>query len=130
MAGIDFQMGFGNEYMDDAERARREAESKRSAASGNPIAIVLDALGIGRQVAKPPKGDSKDTGDLASQSEAPETQTVAAVDKKGDVVGVVEQVLNQTGTSTDVQRLPMAPLSNMQLPRSIQRIDPTTGLPR
>lgn len=138
---INFSFGGDNEYIADAEQARRQAEGNRAAgglAGASPIAVVLDLLGIGRQVAKPPKGESGQTGDLASTPESPDSVPVAVTDKKGNVLDVVEQTLRQVGESTDVQRLPLAPLelgplpqlSGRGSPQPLQRIDPTTNLPR
>lgn len=134
---ISLDFGFGSgEYEQNAERARLNAQSGRSGGGGpSPIAVVLDLLGIGRQVAKPPKGESSKTGDLASTPEE-STQQIAVTDKKGDVLDVVERVVNE---DSKIERLPLAPLelspmplmtSGQGVPRPIPRIDPTTGLPR
>lgn len=134
---INFSLGggFDNEYMSQAEAAGREAERKRAAAGGaaSPIATVLDLLGIGRQVAKAPKGESTETGDLSStQDTQTQNQTVVA-DKKGDVLAVVEDVTKSPDTK--VERLPLAPLelgplpqlSGQGIPRPLQSIDPNLG---
>lgn len=132
---INFGMG-GDDYQADAERARLNAQRGGGGGGPSPIAVVLDLLGIGRQVAKPPKGDSKKTGDLASTDDKDMTQQTAVTDKKGNVVDVVEETIRDIGKSTDVKRLPLAPLevspfsplSGQGLPRPITRIDPTTGI--
>lgn len=124
----------GDDYQAEAERARLNAQRGKGGKGGpSPIAVVLDLLGIGRQVAKPPKGDSAETGDLASTPKE-STQAMAVTDKKGDVLGTVEQVVNQS-RSTEVKRLPLAPLELAPLdfqgqvvPRPLTRIDPTTGI--
>ena len=125
--------GFDNEYMSQAEAAGREAERRKQAAvaggaAGSPIATVLDLLGIGRQVAKAPKGESKDTGDLASTPPEGETVTqIPVTSKKGDVIAVVEDVTKDPESKT--QRLPMAPLqlSGQGIPRPLTSIDPDLG---
>lgn len=133
---IDFNFGGGaDEYMADATRARLAAQGRRDGGGASPIAVVLDLLGIGRQVAKAPKGESSETGDLASTPNE-STESIAVTDQKGDVLGTIEQVVNEA-QPTDVQRLPLAPLeiqplgtSGHALPRPLTRIDPTTGLLR
>lgn len=142
---MNIGFGEGNEYMAEAESIMKTEQAKKRAAAaaagggggggGNPIAVVLDLLGVGRQVALPPEGESSETGDLASTPAAPTSQTTAVTDKSGDVIGQVEQAVSQFGNSTDVQRLPMAPfelpsLSGRGIPAPLTRIDPTTGMLR
>ena len=126
-------LGDGNEYQDAAEAAMRKAKAQDQAmmaaaggGGGSPIAVVLDLLGINHSVAKgPKKGNPADTGDLASTPAAPSKESVAVVDKKGDVVDTVERAIKEPPTPT-VQPLAMAPLtlSNDGLPRSIPTVDP------
>lgn len=133
---VSINFGGGNEYVDDAERARREAGSGSGGLFGgaSPIAVVLDVLGIGKQVAR--EGNPSETGDLASQDKGPVTQETEVTDKKGNVLDVVEQTIQEVGQQTDVQRLPLAPLeldplpmmtSGQTLPRPLTRIDPNSA---
>jgi hypothetical protein len=113
--GIGFSMG-DNEYMSQAERARQNA---KGGGLKNLLQGIGQALGLSEPVAKAPKGDPSETGDLASQ---PETQTAKITDDKGDVISAIEVASAPTGIS----RLPMAP---MTVSPPLIEIDPDTGLP-
>jgi hypothetical protein len=115
--GMDFSMG-GNEYMDSAESARRSSKGL-GLGLDDILQGITQALGISKPVRKAPKGDSADTGDLASQ---PLTQRAKVTDDKGDVISAIEVASQPTG----ITRLSMAPAP---VPETMIEIDPDTGLP-
>lgn len=121
---LNFDMG-DNEYMAAADKARRDAESGGGSGGGGFIASVLDALGIHRQVAKPPK--QTDLGEQkAQENAAPKPQPVT--DDKGEVVGTktpASTLLDQAAVAAGVAPLPMTqPLSGQGIPRPLTAVDP------
>lgn len=135
---LNISIGGGdNEYQAQAESAMEQARRKRQAGGGEHqpsiIASVLDLLGINHQVgAAPKKGAPTETGDLASKPDTPDSQKVAVMDKKGNVVDTVTQAIDKSNPATQVQPLAMGDkltLSNDGIPRAIPMIDPNTGRP-
>ena len=101
----------GDEYAAEADRARANAGKKGEdgGSAASPIAVVLDLLGIGRQVAKPPK-DSK-----GEKAPTPGGDSTSA--KSGSQVSNADQFVNSALMTTGVDPLPMGVTG-------IQRINP------
>lgn len=135
---LNISMPDPSDLMAEADAARRKASGGQG---GNFIASLLDAVGIGTQVAKPPKGD-----DLSkSVGEKPAPAATKVVDSKsGEVAGEVaapvkSEALSQAEAATSVTPLTMTPMALGNAPitpwgqkylnsvRPLLAIDPDAG---
>jgi hypothetical protein len=129
---LNLNFGGDNEYVSQAESARK------SASGPSIIASILDAIGIGTQVAKQPDLSDSQTPEAKS---AKQDKALAKANSESEE-SVSIPAISQAETALGVQPIPMAPMAVSTSPitpwgqqyldslKPLTQIDPDVGMLR